>query len=294
MGHFLRWPFLAAIVLILAPTSGQPAHGGPFWQFSAAVRQVEVYATVTGTNGRPVRDLTAQDFAIAEDGVPQTITTFSAGEFPATVALVIDRSFSMAGAPLTMARTAGRVFLASLRPEDRVMLIGIGGEVEALAPLDVDRAPLVAALDKLDAWGTTSLHDAIITSLDLLEPEPGRRAIVLLSDGGDRYSRASAADVIERVKRSNILIYPVAIGRRAVPFLSELALFSGGRAIGLPDPKGLARALTSVAEDLRWQYLLGYSPSKPWGDAPEWRQIAVDMTRMTRLRVQARRGYLTK
>lgn len=258
------------------------------------MRQVEVYASVTGADGRPVRDLTAQDFSITEDGVPQTITAFSAGEFPATVALVIDRSFSMAGAPLTMARTAGRVFLASLRREDRAMLIGIGAEVETLGPLGVDRAPLVAALDTLDAWGTTSLHDAIITSLDLLEPEPGRRAIVLLSDGGDRYSRASAEDVIERVKRSNILIYPIAIGLRAVPFFTELAQFSGGRAMGLPDPKGLARALTSVADDLRWQYLLGYSASKPWGDDPEWRQIVVDMTRQTSLRVQARRGYVTK
>ncbi len=262
-------------------------------QFKATVRQVEVYATVVDRNGHPVRDLTAQDFSVLEDGVPQRIATFAAGEFPATVALVIDRSFSMAGTPLTMARTAGRVFLASLRPEDRAMLIGIGGDVEVLGPLGLDRAPLFAALDGLDAWSTTSLHDAVVASLDLLEPEPGRRAIVLLSDGGDRYSRASAEDVIERVRRSNVLIYPVVIGRGSVPLFAELASYSGGRAIKLPNPKTLSRALQLVAEELRWQYLLGYEPATPWGEKATWRSLAVTVAR-PRLAVRARRGYMTK
>jgi len=262
-------------------------------QFKTAIHQVEVYASVVDREGHPVRDLTVQDFSVLEEGVPQKVTTFAAGEFPATVALVIDRSFSMAGAPLTMARTAGRVFLASLRPEDRATLIGIGGEVEVLAPLGVDRAPLVAALDTLDAWSSTSLHDAIIASLDLLETEPGRRAIVLLSDGGDRYSHASADDVIARVRQSNVLIYPIAIGREPVPLFTELASYSGGRAIALPNPKTLSRALQSVAEELRWQYLLGYEPAAPWGEKAAWRSLSVTVTR-PRLAVRARRGYITK
>lgn len=290
------------IALILAPEAVEPvwtpvtlellaAHQDP--QFKTGIRQVEVYATVVDRDGHPVRDLTAEDFSVLEDEVQQKVTTFAAGEFPATVALVIDRSFSMAGSPLTMARTAGRVFLASLRPEDRAMLVGIGAEVEVLAPLGMDRAPLIAALDTLDAWSSTSLHDAIITSLDLLEPEPGRRAIVLLSDGGDRYSRATAEDVIARVRQSNVLIYPIAIGRDPVPLFSELATYSGGRAIRLPNPKTLSRALQSVAEELRWQYLLGYEPATPWGEKAAWRSLTVTVAR-PRLAVRARRGYMTK
>ena len=150
---------------------------------------MEVYATVTGEDGRAVKGLSASDFVILENDVPQKITAFVDGDFPAAVALGIDRSFSMAGPPLTMARTAGRAFVGSLKPDDRAMLVSISGEVEVLAPLSTDKGPLLKALDALDAWSTTSLNDALIRALDLLEGETGRRAIVVLSDGEDRYSQ---------------------------------------------------------------------------------------------------------
>jgi VWFA-related protein len=153
------------------------------------VTQVEVYATVTGPDGRAIKGLTEGDFTVLENDQPQRITTFVGGEFPASVALAIDRSFSMKGTPLLMARTAGRSFVASLKPDDRAMLISISGEVEVLAPLSQEKLPMLKALEALDPWSTTSLHDAIIKSVDLLEGETGRRAIVVLSDGADRYSR---------------------------------------------------------------------------------------------------------
>lgn len=233
------------------------------------------------------------EFSVAEDGAPQDITTFAASEFPASVALAIDRSVSMAGRPLTTARTAARVFLASLRPEDRAMLIGIGGEVEVLAPLGADRAPLHAALDRLDPWSTTALHDALIASVDLLDQEQGRRAIVLLSDGEDRYSQARAEDVTDRVRRSNVLVYPIAIGRTRPPLFAELATVSGGRSFHLRDAKALAGTLRAIADDLRWQYLLGYQPAKPWGESAEWRSLMVTVARQG-LAIRARSGYMTK
>jgi Ca-activated chloride channel homolog len=290
MCGFLRSRRIAAIGLILALTSVGSAERP---QFSAAVRQVEVYATVTGADGRPVRDLTAADFSLLENDVPQRISTFTAGDFPASVALAIDRSFSMAGTPLTTARTAARVFLASLRPEDRAMLIGISGDVEVLAPMGVDRAPLHAALDALDPWSSTALHDAIIESLDLLENEQGRRAIVVLSDGEDRYSHARVEDVIARVQRSNVLVYPIAIARNRPPLFAELASLSGGRSFHLRDVKALTATLATIAEDLRWQYLLGYEPVRPWGETAEWRTLRVTVVRKG-VTVRARSGYMTK
>lgn len=277
-------------MLILAPTSlGLAARP----QFSAAVRQVEVYATVTDREGRPVRDLTKADFSLLEDEVPQRISTFAAGDFPASVALAIDRSFSMAGTPLTTARTAARVFLAALRPEDRAMLIGISGDVEVLAPMGSDRAPLHAALDALDPWSSTALHDAIIESLDLLEPEQGRRAIVVLSDGEDRYSQARAEDVVDRVRRSNVLVYPIAIARSRPPLFAELATTSGGRSFHLRDVKALSTTLQAIAEDLRWQYLLGYEPANPWGETAQWRSLRVTVARKG-VTLRTRSGYMTK
>ena len=253
--------------------------------------QVEVYATVTDQEGRAVKGLGAGDFTVLEDGVPQKITTFVGGDFPASVALAIDRSFSMKGTPLTVARTAGRVFVSSLKPDDRVMLISISGEVEVLAPLSTDRGPLLDALGAVDPWGTTSLHDALIRSLDLLEDETGRRAIVVLSDGSDRYSKARAADVLNRARRSDVMIYPIAIGRERPPLFAELAAVTGGRSFHLRDPKQLQTTLQSIAADLGAQYLLGYAPATPPRPGEDdWRSITVKVNHPG-ASVRARSGY---
>jgi Ca-activated chloride channel family protein len=252
-----------------------------------------VYATVTGRDGRAVPDLTAADFAVLEDGRPQTITAFAGAELPASVALAIDRSVSMKGAPLTMARTAGRVFLSALAADDRAMLISIGGEVEVLAPLATDKGPALAALAGLDAWSTTSLHDAVIRTLDLLEGETGRRAVVILSDGVDRYSRATATDVIDRARESDVQIYGVALGRSRPAWLVELAVVTGGRSFHLDTPKDLAKTLQTIAMDLRSQYLLGYAPSEPSGEDSGWRSITVRVDRPDVV-VRARSGYRTR
>jgi Ca-activated chloride channel family protein len=254
------------------------------------VTQVEVYATVTDGNGRPVKGLTSEDFTLLEDDAPQEISTFLGGDFPAAVALAIDRSFSMKGTPLTMARTAARVFVASLKPDDRVMLISISGEVEVLAPLTTDRQPLLKALDTLDPWSSTSLFDALIRSLDLLEDETGRRAIVVLSDGEDRYSAARDTDVLNRARRSDVLVYPIAIGRDRPALFAELASLTGGRSFHLRDAAKLQTTLQSIAADLGAQFLLGYAPSRPLAADDEWRSIRVRVNRPG-VTVRARSGY---
>lgn len=261
-------------------------------QFSTRVTQVEVYATVTDKDGRPVKGLRAEDFVVREDDVRQDVTTFIGGDFPAAVALAIDRSFSMQGAPLDVARTAGRVFVASLEPEDRVMLISISGNVEVLAPLSRDREPLLTALGALDPWSSTSLHDALIRSLDLLEGETGRRAIVILSDGADRYSQATEVDVLNRARRSDVMMYPIAIGRVRPTLFAELAAVTGGRSFHLRDPKDLQTTLRTVAADLGAQYLLGYAPATPprAGGDDDWRSISVSVNRAG-VTVRARSGY---
>jgi Ca-activated chloride channel family protein len=249
---------------------------------------------VTGPDGRSVKGLTQSDFTILEDNRPQAITAFVAGEFPAAVALAIDRSFSMKGTPLTMARTAGRSFVASLKPDDRAMLISISGDVEVLSPLDTNKQPLLTALNALDPWSTTSLNDAVIRSIDLLEGETGRRAIVVLSDGVDRYSTARDADVVERARRSDVLLYPIAIGRVRPPLFAEIASVTGGRSFHLRDARNLQSTLQTIIEDLRSQYLIGYEPSEPWPTGEDqWRSITVKVNR-SGVQIRARSGYSTK
>ena len=263
-------------------------------QFTSGVSVVEVYASVTDQKGEPITGLTRTDFDVREDGQPQTLTNFAAGEFPLAVAIAVDRSFSMADKRLEMAKTAARAFLGELRPTDESMLIAIGSQVETIAPLSTDRRPQLDALSRVDAFGTTALHDAIIAAIDAVQPAKGRRALVLLSDGDDRYSTATAAAALERARRADVMVYPVALGRRRAALFAELATLTGGRSFHTRDAKGLTETLRMIGRDLRHQYLLGYTPSRPIArGSGEWRSISVTVQRPS-ARVRARDGYVAQ
>jgi len=292
----------AAAVAGLAVQRGAPvAHAcgpgcpqdGPVAQFSSQVQLVEVYATVTDAKGGMVTGLGRDDFEVYENNQRQQVSAFAAGEFPLTVALGVDRSWSMAGDRLGLAKQASQAFLAALTPADRSMVVAISSEADVIAPLTMDRFNQSRAIAALDPWSTTALHDAIIATLDRLEPEPGRQALVVFSDGADRYSRATAAEVVARARRSNALIYPIAFGRTRPPLLAELAVLTGGRSFLLREVRDLERTLAEVARELRYQYLLGYMPVdaiEP--DTHQWRSIRV-LVKTPGVRVRARDGYMT-
>ncbi len=260
-------------------------------QFTSAVNLVEVYASVADRSGEPVRGLAAEDFEVLEDGVPQKISAFTAGDFPLTVALALDRSFSMAGSPLATVKGATRAFLQALRPADQAIVIGIGSQVTVLAHAQTSRPEQLAAVDGLTAWGTTALHDAIIAAIESIDGASGRRALVILSDGDDRYSEATAAEAVARARRSNVLVYPIALGKIRPALFAELSTLTGGQSFHARDLAGLNQLLTRIAMQLREQYLLGYSPSRPAvkGES-EWRSISVRLKKPG-LSVRARDGY---
>ena len=291
-------PILLGIVLFSAWSAGHPnvAAQEPVAQFSSSVQLVEVYATVTDAKGELVSGLRESDFSVYEDSALQQISTFAAGEFPLTVALGVDRSWSMAGEPLRLAKHASQSFIRALKPDDRSTVVAISNEADVIAPLHMDRAAQIRAIGALDPWSTTALHDGIIAALDRLEPERGRQALVVFSDGNDRYSEHSAADVIARARRSNALIYPIALGKTRPALLAELAVLTGGRSFLLRDARELEKTLATIARELRYQYLIGYTPSQPIvRGKPEWRSIRVQV-KPTRpdLRVRARDGYSTE
>jgi Ca-activated chloride channel family protein len=265
-------------------------------RFSAGVQLVEVYATVTDARGELVRGLEQADFEVTEDGQRQEVTVFASGESPLAVVLGVDRSWSMAGEPLRLAKQASQGFLRQLRPGDRSMVVAINDGAEVIAPMGIDRVAQDRAIAGLDPWSTTALHDAVISALDHLAPEPGRQALIVFSDGSDRYSHASAGDVVERARRSQTMIYPIAMGKTRPPLLAELAVLTGGRSFLLRDARALDETLATIARELRHQYLLGYVPSNvAQTGSREWRSIRVDLRHARPgLRVRARDGYTTE
>jgi Ca-activated chloride channel family protein len=262
-------------------------------QFVSSINAVDVYASVVNDQGEPAIGLTREDFEVLEDGVPQAVNAFAAGDFPLAVALAIDRSSSMAGKRLTVAQDAARAFLQALRADDRALVLAIGSQVETVAPLSTDRPAQLAAVARLDAWGTTPLYDAVADGIDRIQTAEGRRALVLLSDGDERYSSRTAAEVTALARRSDVMIFPVALGRTRPTIFVELAALTGGRSVHARDPRDLSGALTAIARELRYQYLLGYTPARPLTEPGEWRAIVVRMKRPG-LRVRARDGYLVR
>jgi Ca-activated chloride channel family protein len=259
-------------------------------QFASGVSLVEVYATVVDERGEPVSGLRAEDFTVEEDGRPQQISVFTAGDIPLSLAIAIDRSFSLPRPKLKDAATATQRLLGELRPEDRVLLLAVGSEVETLSPLSLDHRAAYDALLGLDSWGTTPLFDATISALNAIQTAAGRRALILLSDGSDRYSHASAADALNAARHRDVIAYPIALQRTAPPFFAELAAATGGRSLSAPDERTLSAGISAIARELRRQYLIGYAPAAGAEQEPGWRSISVRV-RKPGLRVRARDGY---
>jgi Ca-activated chloride channel homolog len=261
-------------------------------QFESRVEVVELYVSVIDGHGSPVGGLGRDDFAVFEDGARQQLMTFSAGRLPLALAVALDRSFSVAGPRLAVMKTAIEGLVDALAEADRVTLLAVGSRVEVVSPLGTDRAPLRRALAAVDAFGTTSLRDAMIAAVDLVQPSGGRRALVLLSDGEDRYSAASAAEVTAHVGARDVLVFPVAVGAAAPPLFVDVAAATGGRALGVRDPSRLRATLRTLAGELAAQYLLRYAPSRRV-TTRAWRGVEVRVARPG-LAVRTRRGYWTR
>jgi Ca-activated chloride channel family protein len=265
-------------------------------QFATTVQVVEVYASVTDARGEPLTGLSQNEFTVREDGAIQTISTFAQGDFPLSVAVGVDRSWSMAGERLALAKAGARTLLAELRPEDQAMVVAIGGSVDTVAPLSGDRAGQAAAVDRLDPWSTTALHDAVIAAIDRVQTGTGRRALVLFSDSNDRYSRADPSSVLDHARGADVMVYPVGLGRERSPLFAELAVLTGGRSFQVQgrDRNEVTTAARTIAQELRTQYLIGYSPSRPRTEGVgDWRSIRVEV-RAPGARVRARDGYVNR
>jgi Ca-activated chloride channel family protein len=271
-------------VVALALAAG--FHASAF-QFAARTELVEVYASVTDARGEPVAGLTADAFTVLEDGVAQPVSAFAAGEFPLAVALALDRSFSMTDEGLDAARAGAIRLLDQLRARDRIQILAVGGGAEVVAPIGTPRETARQALAGVRLWGSSPLGDTVAEAVGAVAREPGRRAVVLLSDGLEREARRPRAEVLDLVRRAGVLVYPVAIARSISPLLAELAALSGGRLQQARDRETAERAATAIARELRHQYLLGYAP--PAG-AAGWRRIEVRV-KGDGLTVRARSGY---
>jgi len=223
---------------------------------------IQITAVVTD-GGRFVTGLKAEDFKVYDDDKLQPLTNFASENIPLELVAAIDVSSSMQDALPAVKRYATD-FLAQLQPSDQVTVIGFNDNIFTPARRSTDQAIRARAIGRLAPWGGTALYDAVIHSLDLLGRQPGRRALVVFSDGEDQSSHAPMASVVKRSEASDAAIYMIGQGRALqAPALQQLmrqlAAGTGGRAFFSDQEAKLDTIFREIVDDLRHQYLLGYA-----------------------------------
>jgi VWFA-related protein len=285
--------FALACVLPLAGSSDQ---------FISVFADLVVLPVRVERDGIAVSGLNADNFQVFEDGVPQTVTVFGAQDEPVTVGLLVDNSSSMyRNRPRVI--EAVSEFARLINPRDELFVVHFNERVifglPPELPFTSDLGTLQTAIAQMGSKGQTALHDAIFAGLAQLEKGGmQRRVLILVSDGGDNASSRTFRDVIDRVRRSDALIFSIAVidhdSRDSnLNALKALATTTGGEVWSPRRIDDVRAAFGQIAEDIRTGYTLGYTSTNPSRDGG-YRRIRV-VTRDARgrkLSVRTRAGYI--
>jgi VWFA-related protein len=263
------------------------------------VQEVLLHATVVDQHQRLVTGLNKNDFAVYEDGQPQSITRFSREDIPVSIGILVDNSGSMRDKRQAVNSAALDLVRAS-NPEDEVFVVNFSDEAIIDTDLTSDIAKMREGLQQIDSRGGTALYDAVVASADYLAKKGRREKKVLLvvTDGEDNASTDTLEQAVRRVQDENgPVIYSIGIlggerEKRAKRALEQLALQTGGVAFFPRDLGEVDTISKAVARDIRTQYSIWYRPTRPQ-EQGGYRQVKVDVHApgYNKLVVRTRSGY---
>lgn len=254
---------------------------------------VQVTVTVTNDRGEFVAGLPQSAFHVLEDGKPQTITYFASEDVPLELVVAVDISGSMATA-MPKLKAAAKAFLGAVPAENRLSLWGFNDTVFALTRRPTDPPEeRMRAVDRLAPWGATALYDAIVRGIDTLGTRPGRKALVVFSDGEDQGSHVTLDQVEQRLQASDVTLYMIGQGRgldvdRLKKIMDRLSTPTGGRVFAMASINELSSAFDALLEELSHQYLIGYPPP---GDTRDGKFHEIRVRVDGHKNVRARSGY---
>ena len=274
-------PILAGAALGLATsTAGQQP------TFRSMVDAVRVDVRVTGGSGA-VRGLSARDFEVRDNGVIQRVDIVSYDQAPLRLLLALDVSASVQGHRLAALVDGCGAIVDQLQPSDLVSLIVFNHGLSRRVSPTFDRGQIRAALRELEGFGATSLRDATHAAVVAAGAGDGRPVAIVFSDGDDTSSWLDEEEVLDSVRKSEVLVYGISAGRLSSSFLRDAARAAGGDLFETSDQK-LRETFLTVLDEVKSRYVLGFTPTGV--SKAGWHKLDVRVKGRS-VRVEARPGY---
>lgn len=262
---------------------------------------VLVPVNVTDPLNRFVTGLEKTDFRVLEDGVEQKILSFGNEDAPLSIGIVFDTSGSM-GEKLSRSRLSVQEFFKTANPEDEAFLVEFADRPELLVPFTHDLGEIQSKLLATRPHGSTALLDGVTLALQTMKKASNpRKALIVITDGGDNHSRYTFSEVRNRVKEADVQIYAIGIFGGGMGsseeaggpgLLSALSEPTGGHHF-VANLRDLPEIASKIGVELRNQYLIGYTPSNTARDG-KFRRIAVNVIQprgLPKIRAHWRTGY---
>jgi Ca-activated chloride channel homolog len=291
---------LVGLVLAAVPAAAQRTP-----VFRTGLDLVDVTVSVRDGKGGLVSNLTAEDFVVREDGRPQKLELFAPAALPEdreelvlSLGMLFDTSESMRK-DLRLSQESAIRFLDTIPRARDLVLIFFDRDIRLSRYSSENQQGIFGRILETQGQGFTALYDAIAVYLSRVSETPGRKVLVVFTDGDDTTSRTSPQEVQALVRSSRVTIYPVAFlgdhrpssaeALRARAFLYSLAELSGGRVFQPTASRELAAIYQSILDELATQYVLGYASDNPKRDG-KFRRIKVEVKKPG-LKVRHRTGY---
>jgi Ca-activated chloride channel family protein len=291
-------PAAAALPDSTAPLAGpvEPSPGPTEAFFRVSARMVEIYATITDDRGRYVDELSRADFKLLDNGQPAEIGAFENHATGVSVALLLDTTGSMTKALPALKSSALRL-IDDLRSVDTVAVYSFNESVSELQPITQKKDLAKHAVLRTRASGKTGLHDALVHVTRELSGRPGKKVVVVFTDGDDNVSTLTPDAVIRRAKTENVAVYTIAHGDalgnpELMAQLESVAKATGGLSFAINDPSGIRAVFDHITQDLLHGYLLAFQPAAA-DENHEWRSLQIVLRDGIPRKVRAREGYFS-
>jgi VWFA-related protein len=277
---------MAVSVAVLLGSAVTPSAQQPTFSVRREAVRVDVLVT---DRGRLVSGLTAADFELRDNGVPQTIDLVSFQQIPLNVFLALDTSASVSGPRLTDLQIAGHALLDRLAKDDRSALLTFSHTILRREALTGTTARVRQALTDVRPSGDTALVDGTYAAIMLDPADGGRNLLLVFSDGLDTASWLKPEHVLDSAKRSDFVVYGVSSrGPEGAKFLEDLTEVTGGTTLKIASTQELSATFLKILDEFRQRYLISYSPTGV--SQSGWHRLEVRV-RGRRVTVKSRAGY---